>query len=550
MRKTNHVVLPRVMLWVLPPAFLVLGAGFSCLHYFFRVFSNEPCRFPLSEAFFSAAVLIGAVYTAVCLTVKPLSGLIHRLERINNNDGPYYYVCESGPLELQQLAQSLNNLLQDLKSARASRDELSRIVFSMHASLFVISRDGIISMVNRAACTLLDYDREELVGKPVLKIFDLKDLNGFLAGQSPLETMPEGGQLKIETTLRSRSGEEVPVLLSSSFIFDMHGEITEMVCVAQGVALQKTVKEAMRKAHDTLAAQFEEQARHLRETESLLTARTFEAGITQLCTTLLHNIGNVLTPMRVYLENMNLYKLDQMTRYLDKSFTELTDHRGDLQHFINEEDRGRSVWHYMAKLIPSLGQFVAERIEIQNKIVSAADRVFQILDIQQSLSVGEEEVKELVDINSLVKDAVVVQTGSLAKREIIVRYDLETSLPRIFIDRARLLHLFVSLIGNSCEAFGRVKDEVRTEKVVLLKTAMAGDSIMVKVAVDNPGIELEEPGKSKMSGETSRAGGSLDFYRQYLESCGGEIAFGSDGQDGVASIAVTLPVSEPARACA
>jgi len=147
----------------------------------------------------------------------------------------------------EQLQAAVRRLEAELARCRAFLDGLD-------AAVFVGNRDRVLVDVNRRACTLLGYAREELVGKPAAFIHVESDL--------PLmeESYPRGlsGQsYTVHYTLRAKDGREVPVELRCEYV--EVGEEPLLVALVHDIShrealLRKIVEEERLAAAGTLAA--------------------------------------------------------------------------------------------------------------------------------------------------------------------------------------------------------------------------------------------------------------------------------------------------------
>ncbi|RKY36201.1 MAG: hypothetical protein DRP78_04210, partial [Candidatus Omnitrophota bacterium] len=69
--------------------------------------------------------------------------------------------------EIGALADSFNKMTQDLLKTTVSKDYVENVIGTMMDCLIVINPDATIKTVNKAACLLLGYKEEELIGKNV-----------------------------------------------------------------------------------------------------------------------------------------------------------------------------------------------------------------------------------------------------------------------------------------------------------------------------------------------------------------------------------------------
>jgi signal transduction histidine kinase len=92
--------------------------------------------------------------------------------------------------------------------------------------------------------------------------------------------------------------------------------------------------------------------------------------------------------------------------------------------------------------------------------------ISEILSLQQTYASREQEVKELVDLNDLMDDAIRMQLGAMEKRRIIVKKQFDDSVPKLLIDKNRLMQVIVNFIKNSYEAIDARKNDTG-EKVIV-----------------------------------------------------------------------------------
>ncbi len=73
--------------------------------------------------------------------------------------------------EVKTLIDSFNAMVKNLEKVTVSKDYVDNILRSMMNALIVVSPDKMILRVNDAACSLLGYKEEELIGRPLAMVF-------------------------------------------------------------------------------------------------------------------------------------------------------------------------------------------------------------------------------------------------------------------------------------------------------------------------------------------------------------------------------------------
>jgi PAS domain S-box-containing protein len=164
--------------------------------------------------------------------------------------------------------------LVDITPAFAAR----QIIDTMTDALLVLDRDGLIQLVNREACRLFDYSKEELVGRPLSALISdtelLSRLRGEGAGESEGEgegeSKDEGGyRREFELTYRTRHGGERTISISACVMREGagkgrgNGEPVAVVCVLRDVTERKQAEQAIRHLTDTLEQRVAERTAQL-----------------------------------------------------------------------------------------------------------------------------------------------------------------------------------------------------------------------------------------------------------------------------------------------
>ncbi len=158
--------------------------------------------------------------------------------------------------EIGLLGQAINEMIDQLSSTTVSKSYVENIVQSMADPLVVVDPHVKIAMVNQAALDLLGYEREELLGKPVMTIFAHAGRNRGAAIKQTIEQALAGN---VETKFKVRPDGEIPVSLSSALVREGN-DVLGLVIVAKDITVQKQFETELIEAKDKA-----EQMVHLRD---------------------------------------------------------------------------------------------------------------------------------------------------------------------------------------------------------------------------------------------------------------------------------------------
>jgi PAS domain S-box-containing protein len=119
-----------------------------------------------------------------------------------------------------------------------ARQYLSNIITYMGEALLVLDAEGLIKSANPAACAMLDYPEDDLVGLSIGDVFEEEgdaEAGAFMG--TWLEALIRTGALaKIDARFIAKDGTRVPILFSRTAVKDADGAITEIICIAKDMS--------------------------------------------------------------------------------------------------------------------------------------------------------------------------------------------------------------------------------------------------------------------------------------------------------------------------
>lgn len=290
--------------------------------------------------------------------------------------------------------------------------------------------------------------------------------------------------------------------------------------------LQKTTV-----SRNDLELRVRERTLELEKAQKELVSNAMNAGRAQYAAMVMHNIGNAITPITTQIDDLKRTELEQISRYLEKCYSELKDNFHELKHFLNEDARGKEVFLYMGSLINHLKEYSKERQIVLNKIEEAITYISEILSLQYTSATVNQEAKQKTDLNILIEDAVHMQLRALEKRKISVKRDLAAKIPKLLTDKNSLMQVVVNLIKNSYEALDAVKDGA--EKVISLKSFSEKGCVGFEIKDNGIGIEVEQIDTITEFGKSQKGstGVGLFYCKMFVEANKGTLKITSPGKD-------------------
>ena len=276
----------------------------------------------------------------------------------------------------------------------------------------------------------------------------------------------------------------------------------------------------------------------IRTHEQLMEASRF-AGMAEIATNVLHDVGNVLNSVNVSASLVIETVMRGKTEALARLGGLLSEHREDLGRYISDDPQGRYLPEYLAELTRTLldeRKLSVVELELLRKNV---DHIKDIVVMQQAYArVGG--VESAADLNELVEDSLRLNAAALDRRGVEPVRDL-APLGQLIVDKHKVLQILVNLLRNAnaaCEESGA------SEKRVTVCTRKRGDRVAIAVSDNGIGIAPENLGRIFHHGFTTRAAGhgfGLHGAALAARDLGGSLSVHSDGLGRGATFTLELP---------
>jgi PAS domain S-box-containing protein len=282
----------------------------------------------------------------------------------------------------------------------------------------------------------------------------------------------------------------------------------------------------------------------LEKSQKELLGASRAAGMAEVATGVLHNVGNVLTSLNVSANTLATGLRDSKTGSLAKLAGLLREHTDDLGEFITADPKGRRVPEFIATLAE---HFVAERERLLGEISSMQrniDHIKEIVSMQQAYAtmIG---VTEPLDAAELLGDAIRMNAGALVRHEVGLVRDIDF-VPPVVAERAKVLQILVNLIRNAkyaCDEGGAA------EKIITLRVKAApANRVQISVVDNGVGIAPENLTRIFAHGFTTRKEGhgfGLHSSANAAKEMGGAVTVFSAGPGQGATFTLELPALSP-----
>jgi signal transduction histidine kinase len=267
-----------------------------------------------------------------------------------------------------------------------------------------------------------------------------------------------------------------------------------------------------------------------------------QAGMAEVATGTLHNVGNVLNSIGVAAGVVTAKLRESRVQNLAKALHLLREHREDLANFLASDPKGKMLPAYLETLAEHLAAEQADMRREMETLGHNLEHVREIVALQQSYAKNS-GVLEPLQLADLAGDALRMNLGAFERHGITITRSF-SPVPAVLVDRHRVLQILINLFRNAKYAM----DEAGVaEKRLTLEIAAAGQD-RVRLTVRDNGIGIARENLSRIFDHgftTKRDGHGFGLHsgaRAALE-LGGRLYAESEGKGTGAAFLLELPVA-------
>jgi len=366
---------------------------------------------------------------------------------------------------------------------------------------------------------------DELIGKNDFDLFPRELAERYIADDQAVIEKGEAVMWREEYVLDDK-GEKRWLITSKIPMRSADGKIIGLVGIGRDITPLKEAEKKIDAIHKDLVR------------------ASRVAGMAEVATSVLHNVGNVLNNINV----STTVILDRLTKMKVNRLFELAkllrDHRADLPRFLSTDPRGQHIVGFMELLAENLDEERASlRVEV-DQLALKIDHIKQIVAMQQNYA-QVAGVVEKVPLLDIIEDAISIHSGAYTRHCIIVKRQFQCS-PGVFVDRHKVLQILGNLLSNAKYACDASTEE---EKAVIVRVeGLPENRARIEVKDNGMGIAPENLTRIFGQGFTTRKDGhgfGLHSSALAAKEIGGALTVHSDGPGKGATFTLELEIVEP-----
>jgi signal transduction histidine kinase len=276
----------------------------------------------------------------------------------------------------------------------------------------------------------------------------------------------------------------------------------------------------------------------LNETNGQLVQASRHAGMAEVATGVLHNVGNILTSVNVTLElvheGVSASHIDRVQRTREL----LEQARGQGTIDPHKLDAGLK---YLGAIASHLETERTATLSGLTTLRSHVDHIKRVVAMQNAYA-RTGSIDELTRLATLVDEAVALGCPDSAKQRISIAVDVD-AVREVVTDRHRVLQILVNLIANAKDAVIANPDPAAPRRITITAAACSG-WLEARVDDTGTGFLLEHRDKIFSAGFTTKLKGhgyGLHSSALAAEQLGGTLRCSSAGPGRGASFELRVP---------
>ena len=417
----------------------------------------------------------------------------------------------------QRVQERTRELEEQVDAKRRSEEDKETILATAQMGIMIVERDSHrICYLNTAAQKLVGRTQESVFGEPCRGLICPVD-----EGKCPVTDLHQTVS-QAECILLDGQGNRVPILKS----------VAPITYGGRPCLLESFIDLTERKRAEQVVENLNK--------ELLVASR--QAGMAEVATGVLHNVGNVLNSVNVSTTLIREKLRGSEVASLVRLGSILKQHEADLPAFFTSDPKGKLVPRFVIQLADHLDEEHRLLEQEQDQLIRNIEHIKETVAMQQNYA-RVSGILEPVAIASLMDDALQINEAGFARHgvQVIRQY---SNVPQVVTDRHKILQILINLVHNAKYALG---ESGRRDKRLTVGIGMNGNN-RLKVTVSDNGIGIPRENLTRIfsHGFSTRKGGhgfGLHSGANAAKEMGGQISVHSEGLGQGATFTLEIPLA-------
>ena len=316
-------------------------------------------------------------------------------------------------------------------------------------------------------------------------------------------------------------------------VISIHQSVKEMHLISERQANLETINQNIEKL-------VRERTEELEQSHKRLIEASRQAGMAEVATSVLHNVGNVLNSINVSATVVSELLSKSKISNVAKVSGLMREHAADLGEFITKDPKGRNLPLFLEQLADHLAREQTQALKEISSLAKNVDHVKDIVAMQQGYA-KVSAVTETLKVTDLLEDALRMNAGALIRHDVHFFREYEEHLPEITVEKHKVLQILVNLICNAKQA---CDESGSPDKRLTVRVTNGSDKVRIALIDNGIGIEPENLARIFNHGFTTKKEGhgfGLHSGALGAKEMGGSLSVQSEGRGKGATFILELP---------
>jgi PAS domain S-box-containing protein len=482
-----------------------------------------------------AGILIVSISLAVFLSTRlgrSITGPVLQLAQTakiigEKKDYSVRAVVASQGDELGRLAESFNEMLSRIQSQDAalslSQRKMEALIHSIDGIVWERTPDTLqFNFISRQSEDILGYAPQSWLEQPDFWVEKLHPQDRPKAIQTVHDMARQDHPYCCEYRMLAADGRTVWIRESGTVLVEKGHPVA-----MRGIFLDITQAKLDAEQLDRLNRQLMDTSRH--------------AGMADVATGVLHNVGNVLNSLSVSATLVGDRLRRSKVGKLQRATTMLRERNGHLAEFLTTDPKGKIIPEYLGTVAEELTAEQTDLIKEVDAVGKHIEHIKEIVAMQQNYAKVSGVFQDLLPAE-LVEDALRLNVAAFERHHIELIREFQRDTPKVCVDRHKVMQILINLLRNAKHAMEDLGDR---ERRMTIHVGMASaDRIKIVVKDNGIGIPSENLAKVFNHGFTTKKDGhgfGLHSGANAAKEMGGSLAAHSDGPGQGATFTLELP---------
>ena len=226
--------------------------------------------------------------------------------------------------------------------------------------------------------------------------------------------------------------------------------------------------------------------KELRETQKMLTDTAHRAGMAEIATGILHNVGNVLNSVKVSSQILKEKIISSKVNNLTKVLALMEEHSDNIGEFITSDEKGKMLPEYLLKVGVTLKEEQDNSLKELSTLHNGINHIEEIIAVQQSYA-GVSGLVEKIVLSDMMDDVLKMHSEMFRKYKIKITKNYSQT-KSILIEKGKLIQVFVNLLKNAKESL-ETNDE--KDRIITINISEYKQHQTVEITDNGAGISKD-----------------------------------------------------------